>query len=420
MPIALLLLCITLLMGSVGLLVYWSVVGWHIARTVRNLPTLRDGLNLPEALALASSSAQPSPPLPPLVCMVIPAHNERDVIVDLAQSLAAQDYPNLRVVFALDRCTDDTEALLHQTIGQDARFEIVLNDHCPEGWAGKVNAIHRGVTGSNAAATAEYLIFADADTRLDPGCVRAAVALARSRSLGFLSIMSTLTTQQWFERVVQPVAGIELMRQYPLERASASTNRRAFANGQFMLFSRSAYNAVGGHPAVRDEILEDIALSRLCQKHAITANVLLSAGMLRCRMYASWSEFTRGWKRIYTESANCKVSRLRTQAFRVRLLGCLLPLMAIGALMAGLSIHLSIGPGDPLAIATAITGGLALASMLTVLAWSYRLGGTPIRAVWAYPVGAWLVGKILRSAASDLVRGVPTRWAGRTYARPAR
>lgn len=407
MPIAQLLLCITLLLGSVGLLVYWSIVGWHIARTVRNLPTLRDGLNLPEA--------QPAHPAQP-VCMVIPAHNERDVIADLARSLAAQDYPNLRVVFALDRCTDDTESLLRQAIAHDQRFEIVLNDHCPDGWAGKVHAIHRGVTDARAPANASFLIFADADTRLDPGCVRAAVALARSRSLGFLSIMSTLTTDQWFERVVQPVAGIELMRQYPLERASAAKDRRAFANGQFMLFSRAAYDAVGGHPAVRDEILEDIALARLCHKHNITANVLLSAGLLRCRMYASWSEFTRGWKRIYTESANCRVSRLRTQAFRVRLLGCILPLIALAAIPTGLLV----GPADPLALATTISGSAAITSMLAVLAWSYRLGGTPIQAVVAYPIGAWLVGAIMRSAASDLVQGVPTKWAGRTYARPAR
>lgn len=408
MPIAWLLLCIALILGSIALLVYWGVVGWHVARTVRNLPTLRDGLALPEA-------AQHKDGGPP-VCIIIPAHNERDVIVELAKSLAAQDYPNLHVVFALDRCTDETEHLLRQAVGNDPRVEIVLNTHCPDGWAGKVHAIHRGVADARAPRTADYLIFADADTRFDPGCVRSAVALARARSLGFLSIMSTLTTRQWFERVVQPVAGIELLRQYPLERASSNTSRRAFANGQFMLFSRAAYDAVGGHPAVRDEILEDIALARLCQKHAVTANVLLADNMLHCRMYASWAEFIRGWKRIYTESANCKVSRMRAQALRVRVLGCVLPLLALLAIPTGLVIGLN----DPLAAATSLAGVLALAVMLGVLAWSYRLGGTPVFAICAYPVGAWFVGGILRAAATDLVQGVPTSWAGRTYARPAR
>ncbi len=228
--------------------------------------------------------------------------------------------------------------------------------------------------------------------------------------------MSTLTADRWFELVAQPPAGMELLRQYPLERASSDSDRRPFANGQFMLFSRDAYFAVGGHPAVKDDLLEDIALARLCHRHAIRAAVILSGGVLRCRMYASWPEFVRGWKRIYTESANCKLSRLRALALRVRLLGTALPLLALLAVPVGLHIGIS----DPLAAATSVLGLASLIIMLAILGWSYRLGGTPVWAVLAYPIGAWLVGGILQAAARDLDSGVPTTWAGKTYARTAR
>src|SRR5205823_291327 len=92
--------------------------------------------------------------------------------------------------------------------------------------------------------------------------IRACVALLERRRLDLLSLLSTLTCDTWFERLAQPAAGFELVRQYPISRANRRSNPRAFANGQFMLFRRAAYDAIGGHGAVHDELLEDLALAR--------------------------------------------------------------------------------------------------------------------------------------------------------------
>ena len=103
--------------------------------------------------------------------MVVPAHNESRVIAGLVRSLRAETYPQLRFVLALDRCTDDTAALARAAIGGDDRFEIIEIDACPNDWVGKVHAVHVGFTRSRAAADAEYLLFADADTLFSPGCI---------------------------------------------------------------------------------------------------------------------------------------------------------------------------------------------------------------------------------------------------------
>jgi cellulose synthase/poly-beta-1,6-N-acetylglucosamine synthase-like glycosyltransferase len=181
---------------------------------------------------------------------VVPAHNESRVIAACVRSLRTETYPQLRVVFALDRCTDDTAALVRAGIAGDGRFEIVEIDACPDDWAGKVHAAHTGVTRSRGAQGADYLLFADADTVFEPGCIAASLALMRQRKLDLLSLLSTLTHDMWFERVVQTAAAFELMRQYPPIRANGLKKRRAFANGQFMLFTRDTYDAVGGHAAV--------------------------------------------------------------------------------------------------------------------------------------------------------------------------
>src|SRR5262249_20390564 len=143
----------------------------------------------------------------------------------------------------------------------------------------------------------------------------------------------------WFEKVVQPATAMELVRQYPLRRINRHPSRRPFANGQFILFRRQAYDAIGGHAAVKSEMFEDVRIAQHAGRQGLRLAVFLAAGMLHCRMYKDWAEFRRGWNRIYSESCNRKVSRLRTMASRVRILGTLLPLAALGSIAAGLLIN---------------------------------------------------------------------------------
>ncbi|HVU62807.1 MAG TPA: glycosyltransferase [Phycisphaerales bacterium] len=414
MPIALVIASVVMTCGALGLGAYWGVVFWHVRRAMKTVPTCRDGLRLPRAAELLKQTA-------PRVCIVVPAHNEAGVVGKLARSLVAQTYPNLSVVFCLDRCTDSTAAeIRHETGGAD-HVAIVEIKECPERWAGKVNAVRRGVRETAFAREAELLLFTDADTEFDPECVRAAVALLQERNVGMLSLMSTLTCDRWFERIAQVAAGMELMRQYPLVRANVrpGEHRRAFANGQFMLFTRAAYEQLGGHEAVHDAVLEDVALARLSERRGVAGGLLMADGMLTCRMYADYAEFQRGWSRIYMESANRRVKRLRIIGVRARVLGSVLPMLAKGAVLLGALEIVGYGP-DALAITTLAAGGLALVIMMAALGWVYTVSRAPVWCIPLYPIGAWQVGGIMLSAARDLVRRVPVRWAGKEYVREAR
>ncbi|MDX2115555.1 MAG: glycosyltransferase [Planctomycetota bacterium] len=396
---------------SAGAGVFYGVVLWRIARSARTLPTARDGLSLP-------------PPKEgwPSVCVVIPAHNEEAVISELVRSLVTQDYPRLAIVFALDRCTDGTASVVRSIVGNDPRVEIVEIASCPEGWAGKTHAAWRGVQDARAPSGADMLLFADADTVFDPGLVRAAVALALARGLDLLSLLSELTSEHWFEKLVQPAAGFELIRQYPLDIVNRAERPRAFANGQFMLFRRWLYERIGGHERVKAELLEDIAFARWLdkEKKRITSRwgVLMPGGMLRCRMYRSWDAFARGWKRIYTEAALRRPGQLGEWAWRGRLTGVLLPIAPPVCGLAGAVVR---ARGDaPLGWVLMGVGAASLTIVIAALSRLYRDQGAPLRWALLYPVGAWIVTRLLAEAASDLRKGVKTRWAGREYVREAR
>lgn len=411
-------LCFLLVALSVAATAFYGMVLWRVRRAVRTLPTARDGLDLP------------GPGLDgawPRVCVIIPAYNEQEVIAGLARSLVAQDYPALRIVFVLDRCADDTERIVREIVGSDARIEVLIVSQCPEDWSGKTHAVWRGVQDSVGAQGAELLLFADADTVFDPGLVRATVALLGARRLDLLSLLSRLTCETWFERLVQPAAGFELVRQYPLDYVNRAERPRAFANGQFMLFRRELYDRIGGHQAVKHHLLEDIALARLLDKRKRKMpsrwGVLMPgdgqvdprAGMLRCRMYRDWDAFGRGWKRIYSEAALRRPGQMNEWAWRLRLTGVVLPLAPLAALGAAAWAWAS--NDAPLAAALLASGAMGAVVVWTALAHIYH--DQRARLLWLplYPVGAWRTAGLLAEAARDLRNGKPTLWAGRAYTR---
>jgi len=413
MPTATHILAAILDAAAAALILYWSVALYRFLWTSRRIPTARAGL----ALAAAT-------PPTDRVCVIIPAHNEEASVRALIESLRGQDYRHFSVILCLDRCTDATASLARAAIGDDARIALLEITSCPEGWAGKVNAVWQG-TRQPRAQEADLLLFADADTVFHPSCISAAVALLRHRNLDLLSLLSTLSATRWFEILVQPAAAIELVRQYPIDRANRppGTRRRAFANGQFMLFRRDAYESVGGHAAVKDELLEDLALARAmadADNGTRTAGLFIADGMLSCRMYESYAAFRRGWKRIYIEAAKCKTRRLIRSSWCAAFTASVLPTLAV----VNLAWSIAMLPlGDEWTRAGTIGAALSAAGLVAwalVIAAAYRMGRVPLWAVPGSIIGAWLVGRILSEAARDLKNGVPTTWAGRTYVRRPR
>ena len=387
--------------GASASIVLWAIAWILLEHTMRLVPTLRVGQRLAKTVPPTGS-----------VCIVVPAHNEARSIAGLIASLRAETYPQMQAVLALDRCTDDTATVAREAIAGDARFEIVEIGACPDDWAGKVHAVFQGMTRSTAAATAEYLLFVDADTMLSPQCIASALALMRERKLDMLSLLSTLIYDTWFTRIVQSAAAFELMRQYPLLRANGLRPRRAFANGQFMLFTRHAYRTIGGHTAVKRALLEDLALARLVARNKLNAGVFIAAGLFHCRMYPDWPQFRRGWKRIYTEAAHRKPARLKVAAWRMRLLGTILPLLTFACGIFGVATMAR----DAAMGWTMLS--LALAGTLLWLVAQLRFSSVAEAPAWTTPlhiVGAWLTGGMLSEAASDLRSQKPISWGGREY-----
>ena len=392
-PYAIILLFVlaVLALGTGG---YWLAVMVRIRRVRKHTPYLRDGLDVacPDGL----------------VSIVVPAHNEAGVIERLARSVLAQEEIDVELIVVLDRCTDDSRARLEEMFEDDSRLTIIEIDHCPDDWAGKCNAARVG----SEVARGEWILFTDADVQLDSLTVRAAVGLAVTEDVDLLSAYTTLTARRWWEKVVQPVAAVTLMRQFPTDRVNDRGNPRSFANGQFMLFKAGTYRAIKGHGSVKDDLLEDIAFAR--KVHAANGSVVVVAadGMIITSMYQSLSSMLLGWKRIFIETARRNPGKLRQVALRILGSG-LGAALAPASVLIGVAVLLNgftlVGVG--LLVSGVFGTVLTLAALTTI----FRLSRMPVIGMLGWPVGCLFIAHAVSSGATDLSRGRPVPWGGRTY-----
>lgn len=381
---------------------YWAVVWSRLRRMMPLVPAVEDHLAADETRGSSDGDRTE------LVTVVVPAHNESRVIAECARALLAQDHPDLEIVFLLDRCTDDTAEILRATVGGDPRVRIVENDHCPEDWAGKCHAAARGA----AAAQGDWLIFTDADVRFAPHLVGAALRTAQARGCDLLSLVGRLESGSWFERVLQPPAAVGLLRIFPLDRANRLDRPRPFANGQFMLFSREAYDAVGGHAAVKRDLLEDLAFARRTIEANCRIGVATAKESMGVSMYPSFDTMRRGWRRIFIEA--CGRSPRRMRRYAIRTAGAALLPIAI-AVAIGLAVHAAVR-GHPIVGGSLATLAVAATVVQTMaLRRIYRSMGMPRAAVLWFSIGCLVVADELRRGARHIESGRPIRWGGREY-----
>lgn len=395
MHIYLLSMSVLLAATSIATAIYWGLVPVRLRRIDRSVRRLHTGLELPVVEERIS--------------VVVPAHNEARVIGHLVRSVLSQREIEVELVIALDRCTDASREEVERAAAGDARIRIVEIDECPEGWAGKCHAAARGA----AVATGDWILFTDADVRLDPDAVRAAVAIARDERVDLLSAFTSLASHSWWHTIVQPPAAVALLRMFPPDRVNDEARPRSFANGQFMLFSRRSYDEVGGHEAVRGAVLEDLAFAAAVHQVDGRVRVVRADDMIVTDMYESLDDLLLGWRRIYIESAKRNLRRLRRNAILVFGSG-IAPLACWAAISVGILTALE--PEGRIGGGIAILSGIAgvLAQGLT-LASIFRRGGFPGRGVLAWSLGCFLVSREIWRGVGDLRAGRPIRWGGREY-----
>lgn len=384
--------------------------------------------------------ALPEPP--PRVTILVPAKDEGDGIRGCLERVLAQDYPNFSVLAINDRSADATGRIMDELAGahpEKLRALHVPMDGLPAGWLGKCNALHVGVAhargrpadGSDAARSdretgqpershpagsdgngngdsdsdGDWLLFVDSDVKVEPDALGTALALAAERKYDALSIMTRLETHSFWERLILPLAAASVgaITLMSLTNNDRYTNT-AFANGQFFLIRRSAYEKVGGHEAVRDNITEDVALMRLLKGAGHRVRLYYGRDFASTRMHTTLQSMFNGWARIYSGVTNRNPLRI---------------LLAMLVVLSGLASYVSLVASLAALASTGRTSWLIaslahVALMTIVLAVIYHMSGNPKRYALLFPLG----GAVMLAIYAGAIRACRTgriAWRGTNY-----
>jgi glycosyltransferase involved in cell wall biosynthesis len=161
----------------------------------------------------------------------------------------------------------------------------------PRGWTGKNNAVTAGAR----EARGEWLLFTDADTVHLPGSLARSLDEARCKGAALLSYSPRQIVTGFWERAVMPVIFAELASKYRPAQVSDPNSPVAAANGQYILVTRAAYDAIGGHAAVGKSLLEDVELARLIKQSGRKIIFRYGGDAVCTRMYRTFPQLREGW-----------------------------------------------------------------------------------------------------------------------------
>ena len=243
---------------------------------------------------------EPTPPSPdaPLISVCVPARNEERNIRLCVESILAQDYPDFEVIVLDDRSTDATPEILRQlaSLGENDKLKVIRGADLPLGWAGKPHALFQ----ASAAARGAWLCFVDADTFLAPMTLSSCCAKAIETKADMFTIMTSQILGSFWERAIMPIVMTALSVGFSPRKVNDPNSKDAIANGQFILIKRSVYDAIGGHERIKDQIVEDKAISEQVKWNGYRLIVADGYSVARTRMYTSLIEMWEGWtKNIY-------------------------------------------------------------------------------------------------------------------------
>jgi hypothetical protein len=254
------------------------------------------------------------------------------------------------------------------------------------------------------------LLFTDADTEHLPGSLAALVELAQREDADLLSLSPGQTTPTWWEKAVIPLVYVTLARLYKFEEVSNPGSAAAAANGQYLLIRREVYAGLGGHQAIRNEILEDVELAKRVKAAGGKVLFLPGAAWVQTRMYHTFREMWFGWTKnlflLYGRSL-AKILKALAELCAVDLLPQLLLIVLLMWLLSGRGNVVVLGAALGCLLMVVVRHA-SYSRAVTHLGFDSRVA--PWRLEGAVILGALLINSVIAHRVSHRVD-----WKGRRY-----
>jgi len=226
------------------------------------------------------------------ISILVPARNEAKTLPKNLPRLLMQK-GNFEVVVLNDQSTDGTAEVL-ETFRTNPKFRFIQGEPLSVGWSGKNWACHQLVQ----AAQGEILIFTDADVRWEPSTLTSLLAFRAKHAAEFVSVWPRQLTGSLLERITVPAIDLILLGSLPyLGVKYLPFGAFSAGNGQLMLFTKEAYETLGGHAAFKSEVLEDVRMGQAAKGLDIPTALALGGEVLSTRMYETDEALLEGFSK---------------------------------------------------------------------------------------------------------------------------
>lgn len=337
----------------------------------------------------------------PALSIIVPARDEERNIERCVRSLLKTRHPDFEIVVVDDRSTDGTRTIVENLVREHANLSLVAGEALPDGWIGKPWALWQG----SRRARAEWLLFTDADTEHEPLAAASAQGCALQGGYAAVSLLSDQETITLAERLFLPtilftiVLGVGSLE----DINDPEKPGVAIFNGQYILVSREAYDAIGGHAALHAEIAEDLELARRLKGDGRFRVFLAGAnGLVRTRMYRSFAEIWHGFVKNFAAGARGHPADALAGSL---MLACVSPLTPLALLWLLIGRHW---------LAAAILSLTAVA-VVVVAETGMRRSNFRRGAGFALPLGFALTLAIFVTSLYRTYLGGGVEWRGRRY-----
>jgi ceramide glucosyltransferase len=231
-------------LGCAALAALYTVVAL-IAAVLRP----RRGARWPGAVAL------------PAVTILKPLFGAEPRLYECLRSFCNQAWPHLQIVFGVRDAADPAVAVVRRLQHEFPTLDLTL---VLDGTHHGSNAKVSNLINIMAIAKHDYLIIVDSDIRVEPGYVQQVVAPLLDESVGIVTCpyVGRPLPDLWSQLGAQFINGWFV----PSVFVAALFGSRAFAFGATIALRRKVLDAIGGLPAIADQLADDYRLGELTRR----------------------------------------------------------------------------------------------------------------------------------------------------------
>ncbi|MCF8129266.1 MAG: glycosyltransferase [Deltaproteobacteria bacterium] len=325
------------------------------------------------------------------ITALIPARNEEKVIRETLAGVSAQG-KHVKVILVDDQSKDKTALIAQEML--DENLKIVSGRPLPEGWSGKLWALHQGFQ----QVDTPLLLLLDADIELKPGILSRLHREMTAQRLDLVSLMAYLRMVSPWERLLMPAFIYFFKLLYPFRLSNSPYPRVAAAAGGCMLMRTDMLKAMGGFETIRGELIDDCAMAREIKAMGGRTWIGLTHSAASLRAYDQLGV-------IWNMVARTAFHQLRySKALLLLLTGAMI--LMFGIPVAGLLFP---------SVAAALFSLCGLVAMMLGYVPTLKFYRLSWKWVFLMPLIGWLFLSMTWTSAIRFWRGKGAQWKGRAY-----